>query len=160
MPPDDDKVRAEIMRLVPLLTLEGRRIVERLGEQHRLHPTDVQALGLLMLADAEGIPLTAGTLGARLGQTSGATTFVMDRLQRAGLLERSRDPNDQRRIMPRLSGTGRDLAATLYPPVARLSGEVMDRFDAAELETVRRFLTATAEAMASFRLSLSDVGPI
>ena len=107
-----------------------------------------------MLADTEGRALTAGALGGELGLTSGATTFLMKRLEQAGLVERTRDANDQRKVFLRLSAAGRDLARTIYPPVARLSGAVMDGFTPAELETVRRYLAETTAAMATFRATL------
>ena len=56
-----------------------------------------------------------------------------------------------------LSEAGRDLARTIYPPVAGLSSAVMDAFTRAELEVVRRYLAATAAAMATYRASLSAV---
>lgn len=148
------KTRAELMRLVPLVALEGRRIVEAFAERQGLHQTDVEALSRVMLAEVGGVLLTAGALGRELGLTSGATTFLMNRLERAGLVERARDANDQRKVFLRLSAAGRDLAEMTYPPILRLSDGVMDGFTPAELATVRRFLAAAAAAMATYRASL------
>lgn len=153
---EQDKVRSDLMRLVALVGVEGRRIVEAIAERQKLHQTDVEALARVMLADAEGRALTAGALGGELGLTSGATTFLMKRLEQAGLVERSRDASDQRKVFLRLSTAGRDLALTIYPPVAHLSGTVMDGFTPAELEIVRRYLAATTAAMASFRATLAS----
>lgn len=148
--------RAALMRLVPQLALEGRTIVEAFAERHGLHQTDVEALSRVMLAERQESPLTAGVLGAELGLTSGATTFLMNRLERAGLVERTRDANDGRKVHLRLSAAGRDLAETVYPPILRLSDAVMNEFTPEELMTVARFLTATTAAMATFRASLSS----
>lgn len=156
MDPEGNDVRAELMRLVPLVALEGRRIVEALAERQKLHQTDVEALSHVMLAEVQGAPLTAGALGGELGLTSGATTFLMTRLERAGLVERLRDTHDQRRILLRLTANGRDLADAIYPPILHLSDAVMDAFTPAELDTVRRFLAATTAAMAAYRSSLSS----
>ena len=79
----------------------------------------------------------------------------MRRLEQAGLVERTRDATDQRKVVLRLSAAGRDLARTIYPPVAQLSDAVMDGFTPAELETVRRYLAATTAAMASFRATIA-----
>lgn len=151
-----DKVRSELMRLVPLVAIEGRRIVEALARQQKLHETDVEALSRVMLAEAEKRPLTAGMLGGELGLTSGATTFLMKRLEQAGLVERGRDARDQRKVFVHLSEGGRDLARAIYPQVADLSSGVMDAFTPAELETVQRYLAATTAAMATYRASLSS----
>lgn len=152
-----DKTRAELMRLVPLVALEGRRIVEAFAEWQELHPTDIEALSRVMLAEAQGVPLTAGALGGELGLTSGATTFLMNRLGRAGLVERTRDANDQRKVYLRMSAAGRDLADAIYPPILHLSDAVMDAFTPAELVTVQRFLAAATTAMANYRASLSSI---
>lgn len=149
-----DSTRTDLMRLVPQLALEGRRIAEAFAQREGLHQTDIEALSRVMLAEAQAAPLTAGALGGELGLTSGATTFLMNRLQRAGLVERTRDAHDQRRVHLRLSAAGRELAEAVYPPILRLSAAVMDEFTPAELTTVRRFLTATTTAMATYRASL------
>jgi DNA-binding MarR family transcriptional regulator len=152
----DDETRAALMRLVPEVAVEGRRIVTAFAERHGLHETDVEALSHVMLAEAQALPLTAGALGQALKLTSGATTFVMNRLCRAGLVERVRGDGDQRKVHLRLSAEGRAMAAATYPPIVALSGAVMDAFTPAELETVRRFLAATTQAMASYRSSIKE----
>ena len=154
MKPEQDETRAELMRLIPLVAIEGRRTVAAFAEQRSLHETDVEALSRVIVADALSAPLTAGALGAELGLTSGAITFVINRLERAGLVKRTRDADDQRKVCVRLSAAGRELAEAVYPPVHRLSETVMDAFTPAELATVRRFLTAATAAMASYRTSL------
>ena len=142
------------MRLVPLVMVEGAMVQEALANWQKLHATDVAALSLLMNAEAQGKALTTGELGGELRITSGATTFLVDRLERAGLVQRVRDQNDQRKIFLHFSDAGRTLADASYSPVLRMSNAVMDQFTAAELETVRRFLAATTAAMAAHRESL------
>lgn len=142
------------MRLVPLVALEGRRIVEAFADRQKLHQTDIEALSCIIRAEAYLAPLTAGALGRELGLTSGATTFLMTRLERTGLVRRERDAEDQRRVRLYLSTAGRELADAIYPPVLEASDAVMDAFTPAELETARRFLAATTEAMRSYRTSI------
>ncbi len=54
-----------------------------------MHPTDLNALLAVMRAERAGAPLTPGRLGQHLGLSSGATTAVIDRLERAGHVQRS-----------------------------------------------------------------------
>jgi DNA-binding MarR family transcriptional regulator len=117
--------------------------------------TDIEGLSHIMRAEVEGTRLTAGALGGELGLTSGATTFLMSRLKRAGLIKRTRDVEDQRKVCLRLSAAGRKLAHTIYPAVDRLSQSVMDQFTSEELSTVQRFLANTTTAMATYRASFS-----
>lgn len=61
-----------------------------------LNATDLQALGLLL---REG-PATPGELAARTGLTAGgAITAMVDRLERAGYVTRTRDAGDRRRVI-------------------------------------------------------------
>ena len=153
---DKLKVHAEVMRSIPVVASEGRKINDAFARQHNLHATDVEALGYIMLCEVQARPLSAGSLGTELGLTSGATTFLMKRLERAGLLERARDSKDQRRVSIHMTKAGRALAQTIYQPIGEMSTAVMDNFSAEELETVRRFLAATTAAMASYSASPSQ----
>jgi DNA-binding MarR family transcriptional regulator len=148
--------RDEIMRLVPLVAREGRRISEAFADRENLHQTDMEALSQIMLAEVQNMPMTAGALGAELNITSGATTFLMNRLLRAGLIEKTRDATDSRKVILRLSETGHKLSSEIYPPVLQLSNAVMDRFTLEELQTVHRFLAATMKAMSSYRETMSS----
>ena len=61
-----------------------------------LNATDLQCAGLLML---DG-PLAPSELAARTGLSSGgAITAVIDRLEAAGLVHRTRDEVDRRRVL-------------------------------------------------------------
>src|SRR5690349_17610271 len=61
-----------------------------------LNSTDLQAVGLLMSSG----PATPGELAVRTGLTAGgAVTAMIDRLERAGYVNRARDENDRRRVI-------------------------------------------------------------
>jgi DNA-binding transcriptional ArsR family regulator len=69
-------------------------VASRLG----LNTTDLNCLNLLQM----GGPLPAGQLAERAGLTKGgAITAALDRLERAGYIERERDPADRRRTIVR-----------------------------------------------------------
>ncbi|MFE6866353.1 MarR family winged helix-turn-helix transcriptional regulator [Kitasatospora sp. NPDC057692] len=125
-----------------------------------LHTTDVQALLAIMRAgpvphgtpdgtagggaaaeDLAGSPgITPGRLGEELGLSSGAVTAVLDRLERAGHIRRTRDAADRRLVLVHyLPGAGR-MAAEWFAPVARRTETVRAEFTPAELAAVARFL--------------------
>lgn len=61
-----------------------------------LNASDLQAVGLLL---SEG-PATPGELASRLGLTAGgAITAMIDRLERAGYVSRTRDAADRRKVI-------------------------------------------------------------
>jgi DNA-binding MarR family transcriptional regulator len=62
-----------------------------------LNRTDLRCVDVLVL---EG-PVTAGRLADSTGLTTGAMTTALDRLERAGLVQRTRDTVDRRRVLVR-----------------------------------------------------------
>jgi DNA-binding MarR family transcriptional regulator len=46
--------------------------------------------------------VTAGTIGDHTGLTTGAVTGLMDRLEKAGYVRRTRDPHDRRKVVVEL----------------------------------------------------------
>jgi DNA-binding MarR family transcriptional regulator len=60
-----------------------------------LGATDYQASSIL---DLDG-PMTAGELASRLGLSTGATTRLIDRMERGGYVRRTRDTDDRRRVL-------------------------------------------------------------
>lgn len=145
----------ELVRLVQLLVLEGTKVMEAFAAVHGLHHTDVEALSRVMIAQDRGTPMTAGALARELGLTSGAITFVVDRLERAGHVNRARNDSDRRKVLLHYSPTGRALAEEFFAPRGRHIDNVMDQFTTDELATVGRYLLATGEAMAAHRKTLT-----
>ena len=148
---ESGNLREELVRLVQLLVLEGTKVVEAFAGVHGLHHTDVEALSRVMIAQDRGTPMSAGGLAQELGLTSGAITFVVDRLERAGHVNRVRNDSDRRKVLLHYSPSGRVLAEEFFAPRGHHTDTVMDQFTTAELETVRRYLVATGAAMAAHR---------
>ncbi|ALL14210.1 MarR family winged helix-turn-helix transcriptional regulator [Caulobacter henricii] len=81
----------------------------------RLYRPLLEALGLtypqylVMLALWEHNPLTVGALGQALDLDSSTLTPLLKRLETARLIARSRDPQDERRVIITLTSEGQDL---------------------------------------------------
>ncbi|GGJ24244.1 MarR family winged helix-turn-helix transcriptional regulator [Streptomyces brasiliensis] len=71
--------------------LQGLASAEAAG----LHTSEWYALSLIVLEGG----LTSGELATRTGLTTGATTRLVDRLERAGYARRTADPKDRRRVI-------------------------------------------------------------
>lgn len=67
-----------------------------------------QYLVMLVLWEAEG-PLPVGELVRALHLDTGTLTPLLKRLVQQGLVERNRDPQDERRVLITLTPAGRDL---------------------------------------------------
>ena len=87
------------------------RAVQRSYAPHlaELGLTYPQYLAMLVLWEEE--PLTVGALGERLHLDSGTLTPLLKRLEEAGIVERYRDAEDERRVTVSLTRAGRALRA-------------------------------------------------
>ncbi|WNG54672.1 winged helix-turn-helix transcriptional regulator [Archangium gephyra] len=85
----------------------------------RLHKPFLEPLGLtfpqylVILELLNGAPLSVGALGARLDMDTGTITPLLKRLDASGLVTRTRDPADERRVMVDLTPRGRALEAEI-----------------------------------------------
>jgi DNA-binding MarR family transcriptional regulator len=121
----------------------------------RLYKPHLDALGLtypqylvmLVLWEQDGLPerLTVNELGARLGLDSGTLTPLLKRMEARGLIKRTRDVQDERRVKLQLSDAGHELKAQAraVPPSMRcLIGG-----DDAEFAALRASLQALRERL-------------
>ncbi|MFN6933807.1 MAG: MarR family winged helix-turn-helix transcriptional regulator [Tsuneonella sp.] len=81
----------------------------------RMHKPFLEPLGLtfpqylVILELLDGAPLSVGSLGGRLDMDTGTITPLVKRLEAAGLVTRTRDPKDERRVIVDLTSQGRGL---------------------------------------------------
>jgi len=118
-----------------------------LARRLHLRLLDSMALGHVMTAEP---PLGPAELSARLGISTGSGTELVDRLERAGHLQRHRDTRDRRRVA--LSASPEAVGSLLgeLDPLFTTLDELADDFTPAEQEVVIRYLTAAAARMRQF----------
>ncbi|MER7761427.1 MarR family transcriptional regulator [Streptomyces sp. NPDC097619] len=144
-----DPAGLETVHLLRAVTVEfGLRQAE-FAQLHGIHPTDLRALVCLLDAGRAGEPATAGLLGARLGLNSAGTTGVIDRLEGLGLVSRTRDPQDRRRVLVRVEERAVRLGWEFFGPLIDGTLTALDGLDGAGREAVRRFLAGALEVFAS-----------
>lgn len=104
---------------------------------NRLYGPVLKPLGLtypqylVMLVLWEEEPQTVGSLGARLYLDSGTLTPLLKRMEGAGLITRSRDPEDERRVVIGLTERGKALRAeALHVPGTIAGGRSPEGLDA------------------------------
>lgn len=86
-------------------------------------------------------------LGERLNLDSGTLTPLLKRMEQAGLVQRQRDTNDERRVLVGLADAGLSLRQRALPWVeSALSGMA---FDQQELSRLKRDLSHLLEALQS-----------
>ncbi len=103
-----------------------------MSEWAGLNATDMECLRLLFL---KGIA-TPSELARHTGLTSGATTAMLDRLEKAGLIERRPNPNDRRGtlIAPKESST--EKVASWFESARKAQDELISSYSESELEII------------------------
>jgi DNA-binding MarR family transcriptional regulator len=114
---------------------------ERLAKKLKLGRTDMRCLEFVA---REG-PLTAGRLAEESGLTTGAVTFILDRLEAAGMVTRRRDTEDRRRVWVEIVPEAQERLAGLQQPIAEEMRQVAQHFKADELALVRDFMRQAKE---------------
>ena len=132
--------RPELVRLLQRYVVEAVQLGRAFAERHGMHPTDWAALLAVVHGDRAGSPLTPGDLGERLGISSGATTAVVDRLERAGHVLRVRDDRDRRRLTLHRADSATALLSAFCEPLDAAMDEIVVAYSVGELAVVQRFL--------------------
>jgi MarR family transcriptional regulator, 2-MHQ and catechol-resistance regulon repressor len=85
-------------------------------------------------------PLSLGELADKLLVTGGNVTYVMDRLEAQGLVERRRSETDRRVVEARLTAEGRARIASVFPGHAAFIRELTAPLDREERRVLRKLL--------------------
>jgi DNA-binding MarR family transcriptional regulator len=111
------------------------RFSEAMASELGVSVTDLECLDRVAL----GANVTAGALAEATGLTTGAITGAIDRLERAGFVERRRDDADRRKVI--VAGT--PATRRPHPSSARMRravASVLQRYDDEQLSFLERAL--------------------
>ncbi|WP_058725174.1 MarR family winged helix-turn-helix transcriptional regulator [Curtobacterium luteum] len=117
----------------------------------QLRSTEALALQHVVRADVEGRSLSPTMLSGALRLTTAGVTKLVDRLARAGLVERVPNPTDRRALAVVPTDTARAELARAYRHVQDPVIAVIDELTDAEAEVVGRFANRLAAALRTAR---------
>jgi DNA-binding MarR family transcriptional regulator len=94
-------------------------------------------------------PVTAGTIGEHTGLTTGAVTGLMDRLEKAGYVQRARDPHDRRKVVVQLLPNEQmdALLATAFDPFTDDMTKMAARYSDAEFRAIADWIRRTTDVL-------------
>jgi DNA-binding MarR family transcriptional regulator len=117
-----------------------RRLRLAAAERFGVGATDFDVLVLL---DTAG-PLAAGRIAEAMAITTGAVTGLIDRLERAGYVQRTRHETDRRQVLIELAPARRDELDTHWKDRDRVVAEAVAELDDAVLANASQLLDAIA----------------
>ncbi|MCB5180779.1 MarR family winged helix-turn-helix transcriptional regulator [Streptomyces antimicrobicus] len=150
IPRSGEWTRAELMARVVMesqrhyadYTVFNQAMADRVG----LHPTDMQCVALL---DMEPHPVSTGDIARLTGLTSGSATRLVDRLVKAGIVERHADPHDRRRSLVALAPDARNRISQAWETPGQAFGAVLATYSDDELAVIADYLHRTADEPAA-----------
>jgi DNA-binding MarR family transcriptional regulator len=120
----------------------------------QLNRTDLRCLDWLF----DG-PKTAGQLAEAIGLSSAATTTLLDRLERRGLVQRVRGTADRRQVRVEMTELGQRMTGVFYAPLAIEGAAILERYSEAELAQFLDFIVAARELTDTHRARIQAAQP-
>ena len=119
-----------------------------------LNVTDTRCFEM-MSRYPQGKPFTAGDLARATGLTTGAVTGILDRLEKARLVERFRDASDRRKVFVRPRPEALQRVGHLYEGIAAASLKLAASYSTKELALIADYLEGTLQIIRDQAAKLS-----
>src|SRR5688572_13349378 len=100
----------DLIESLQRFTVESDVFVDVFARAHGLGRSDLNAIMWISTGTAGGAALSTGELATKLGLGAPATSALVDRLEAAGHVLRSRDPADRRRVTISMQAPALELA--------------------------------------------------
>jgi len=135
-----------------LYVVKQLELVVRARLEAVLRPSGVTALQYTALSVLERRPAMSSSDLARASFVRAQSTHeLVSALARRGLIERSADPANRRRLLISLTDAGYAFLAEYDPKVAALEDRMLRELGAGEREAFRRFLTTSRRSLTDGR---------
>lgn len=132
-----EQIGMQVRRMGAQSVLLSQTVAARFG----LHQTDLECLDLMIMRGEA----TAGEISRFVGLTSGATTAMIDRLERAGYVKRAADPRDRRRVIVRVQQNVLEPIGRVYEPIRQAMLDLWEKYDDAQLAVIADFLEKSVD---------------
>lgn len=146
--PERTPTRARALKLWVVLSRAREALAAHLHEDVARHDLTLTEFGILEVLYHKG-PMLLGEVQRRILVSSGGVTYLIDRLEQKGLVERRACPEDRRARYAALTAEGDALIGQIFPEHAERIEELMSVLDEEDQETaiglLRRLGRSAAE---------------
>ncbi len=102
---------------------------------------------VVLMAVRDGIATTCAGIARHMEHDAGATTRLIDQLERRGLLRRRRSTKDRRVVHLAITPAGRAMAEMLIPRIVDFWNETLEDFSPKEFTQLVDLMTRLAERL-------------
>ena len=156
--PDRQVAMNDLVDALRLFTVESDVFVDVFARAHGLGRSDLNAIMWISTGTASGNPVTLGELAQRLSLSPPATTALVDRLESAGHVIRTRDGQDRRRVTVAMQDAALKLAAAFFMPLGQRMNEAAEPYSAQELTLTAAVVRRLTDAVTAAR-EAAEAGP-
>lgn len=111
------------------------------GERLNVNVTDMECLALIFF---KGLA-TPSEISKHTGLSSGATTAMLDRLEKAQLIERKPNPKDRRGVLITASKKRNKEVGAFFAPLREKTNRLVSQYTEKELAVIAEYLIKSAE---------------
>lgn len=129
-----------IVHSLRALTVDLNLTATEFANTTGLHSTDVRALICLLDADRSDTVATPGWLGSQLGINSASVTALIDRMTRAGHVQREPDAVDRRRVRLRVTPAAVELGENFFGPLISRAANTLNSYTEDQRAVISKFL--------------------
>ncbi len=155
-PPVRDDATQSALHLFVVLMRCTNSITEQMRQEMARYDLSASEFAVLELLYHKG-PTALGAIAERVLLTSGSMTYVIDQLEKQGLVMRVACPTDRRRMLADLTESGRAKIAALFPGHAERIRQIMSALSPPEQEQAARLLKQLGLAQERERFQVSGV---
>ncbi len=127
------------------LTVQIVMFNQAVSERAGINVTETQCLNLLSMNSSA--PLTAGHLAKMIGISTGATTRLIDRLERGGYVRRIKSPEDRRKVLVQMIPKQAGKVGRLHDSMRVAWAVKMAVFDDAQVALLTKYIELGSELM-------------
>ena len=142
-----DGAEARALKLWIILSRAYHAVLEHVEADIGRHELTVAEFAIMEALHAKG-PLLLGDVQQRILVSSGGITYLVDRLQNRGLVERRLCPEDRRARYAALTPAGQAMMTRIFPAHARAIAHAVGGLDARDQEEAIRLLRTLGHAAA------------
>ncbi len=140
---------------IGLLTAQVGRSVEGAFDGALAAAGGTRPAWLILLAIVSGAGTTQAALAEHVGITGATLVHHLDRLEQAGLVVRTIDPDNRRVRTLSLTGAGRQAFMSMREAAGAFDARLRQGMSDAQVQTLRRLLTRLRENSTSIREDFS-----
>ena len=143
---DDDQRRSEVIDGLRAFAAADAELGREFARSRLMHASDAAAIVEILTAETHGQVLTPARLAKRIGLTAGATSTLLNRLESAGHVIRTRDHPDRRIVGLHSTALIHDDAESFFTPIAVAMNAALGRYTAEQLDTFAEMIAETSAA--------------